>query len=574
MGVQTRLALAFGALGALFLAVAVRLVEVQLVEHERWAARAERITVRELVRAFPRGRLYDRHGRLLALDVPAVSVALDNVNMTKPELLERLLQERLGLSAEEARRRVYRPKYFTWLARQLDPEVAEGLKQEAEALGIRGLLFLPGWKRAYPQGSLASNVLGFVGLDGQGLEGIELAFDDVLRGRPERRERVLGADGTVLEERVLEPGRPGSDLYLTLDARIQRVAERAVRRGVERARAKGGFAVVLDPRTGEVLALAQDKIYDLNAFERSRPEERVNWAIARVFEPGSTFKPFALLAALEAGVVALDERVNGDSPVVIAGHPFRNAEQIDYGPVTPTEILQHSINTGMIRVALRLGEERLYAFLKKLGFGEETGIELPGEVAGWLPPLERWSKLEIGAIPIGQGVAVTGVQLAARYAALANGGRLVRPRIVARVVPPPDAPNTPSAPGTEMDASASPDDVGRGAPIASWPNLQALTRMLVAVVEDGTGVRAQISGFTIAGKSGTGQKAVPGRGYVRGKYTSLFAGFFPADDPQWVILVVLDEPRAWPPYGGLHAAPVFKEIAEGIIELMHLRPTS
>jgi cell division protein FtsI/penicillin-binding protein 2 len=559
--------LAIGLLGALFLTVAAKLVEVQLVEHERWQAAAERIHVREQVQAFPRGRIYDRDGLLLAFDVPAVSVALDNFHMTKPELLEGLLQRYLGLSAERARELIYRPKYFTWLARKVDPETAEGLKREAEELGVRGLLFLPEWKRVYPQGSLASNVLGFAGLDNQGLEGIELAFDEILQGKPERRELVLGADGTILDERVLEPGRRGSDLYLTLDARIQRVAERAIQQGVRRTRAKGGFAVVLDPRTGEVLSLAQDKTYDLNAFERSAPEERKNLAVAQPFEPGSTFKPFAMLAALEAGVVHLNEKISGDSPVVIAGHPFRNAEHIDYGPVTPTEIIQHSINTGMIRVALRLGEERLHAFLERLGFGKETGIELPGEVPGWLPPLERWSKLEIGAIPIGQGIATTGVQLASRYAAIANGGRLVRPRVVARVEPFP-ASTALSARGEILKLDVDPES----RPIASLQNIRALTQMMIQVVEDGTGVRAKIPGFSIAGKSGTGQKAIPGRGYVKGKYTSLFAGFFPADDPQYVILVVLDEPGTREFYGGLVAAPIFKEIAEGIIELEHVLP--
>lgn len=557
-----RLGIAAVFLGALFLLAAARFIRIQLVEHPRWAEAAERIQTRELVQAYPRGRIYDRNGLLLAFDVQAVSIALDNWNMTKPELLEGLLMEHLGLAREEVRRRVYRPKYFTWLARKVDPETAERLRKAAEAQGIRGLLFLPEWKRVYPQGALASNVIGFAGLDNRGLEGLELAFDEVLRGQEERREVVRGADGTLLELRVLEEGRPGADLHLSLDARLQLLAERVIQKGVARYRAKGGFAVVLDPQTGEILALAQDKTYDLNAFTRSTPEERKNVAVVQPFEPGSTFKPFAMLAALDYGVISPTERIRGDDPVVLAGHAFHNAEHRDYGLVTPAEVIQKSINTGMIRIAQRLGEERLYAFLRRLRVGEKTGVELPGEVPGSLRPVERWSALEIGAIPIGQGVAVTGVQLAAQYAALANGGQLLVPHVVRAV----------EVPGGELRTHA-PEARGR---VASSPSLRRLVEMLRRVVQEegGTGVYANVEGFDVAGKSGTGQKALPGRGYVKGKYTSLFAGFFPASDPRYVVLVVLDEVGTRSYYGGLTAAPLFREIVEGIIAVERLRPVS
>jgi len=545
-----RLLVATALLGVLFASAAAKLVEIQLFEHDRWLEAAEQIQVRRWVQSEPRGRIYDRNGLLLAFDVRAVSIALDNFHMTKPELLEGLLQRHLELTQEQTEKLVYRPSYFTWIARKLDPPIAEAIKAEAQERGIRGLIFLPEWKRVYPQGSLASNLIGFAGLDNQGLEGVELAFDELLRGHDERVEVTLGADGTLLSKRVIEPGSPGRDLYLTLDARLQLLAEEAIKKGVRHYRAKGGFAVVLDPKTGEILAMAQDKTYDLNHFERSSPQERLNLAVARAFEPGSAFKPFAMLAALEAGVVRPTERINGDQPVVIAGHAFHNAEHINYGPVTPAEIITKSINTGMIRVALRLGEERLYEFLRHLHFGEKTGVELPGEVAGRLRALEEWSKLEIGAIPIGQGIAVTGIQLVSRYGALANGGWLIRPHIV-------------------LGAEAR-----REGPIASYRNLQTLKEMMIRVVSDdgGTGILARVEGFEIAGKSGTGQKAIAGRGYVKGKYTSVFVGYFPASDPQYVVLVVLDEVGTRRYYGGQTAAPIFKEIAEGIIALKHLRP--
>jgi cell division protein FtsI/penicillin-binding protein 2 len=557
MSVRARLLVVMGLLAVLFALVAAKLVEVQVLEHRRWVQTADQIHVRERIQSQPRGRIYDRNGLLLALDVQAVSIALDNYHMTRPELLASLFSHHLKISSQKARELIYRTAYFTWIARKIDPTVARALQDEAEAQNVKGLIFLPEWKRVYPQGSLASNVIGFAGLDNQGLEGIELSFDEVLRGREERREVVLGAGGVVLADRVLEQGSPGADLYLTIDAHIQHLAERAIREGVRRHRAQSGFALVLDPKTGEILAMAQDKIYDLNAFERSSPLQRKNLAVTHLFEPGSSFKVFTMLAALEAGAIGLQERFDGNEPVVIAGHRFHNSENRNYGPITPAEIIKDSVNTAMIRVAQKLGEERFYPFLARWRFGQKTGVRLPGEESGTLPPLASWSKLDIGSIAIGQRISVTGIQLASGYAALANGGRLLTPTMTLPIVPL----------STQQHRQPLTSEV-----FASFANLQALNHMMQLAVQDGTGILAQIRGFAVAAKSGTGQKAIPGQGYVPGKYTSLFAGFFPAEDPQYVILVVLDEVGTKLYYGGQTAAPIFKEIAEGIIEHKRLKP--
>ncbi len=558
---RRRLLFAVGLLALLFVTVAAKLVEIQILEHGRWREAANQIHVRELIQSQPRGRIYDREGWLLAFDVRAISIALDNFHMTRPELLEILLQRHLKLSSSKAKELIYRPGYFTWIARKVEPTLAERLKDEAASQGIRGLIFIPEWKRVYPQGSLASNIIGFAGVDNHGLEGIELSWDEILRGREEKRQLALAADGTRLADTLIEPGSAGADLYLALDARIQYITEQAIQEGVRRNAAKAGLAIVMDPKTGEILAMAQDKTYDLNEFTRSSPGERKNLAVSLLFEPGSSFKVFTMLAALEAGAIGLNERFDGNEPVVIAGHSFHNSEDRNYGPVTPAQILKDSINTAMIRVALRLGEEKLYEFLSRLRFGEKTGLQLPGEESGVLPPLRDWSALDIGAVAIGQRIAVTGVQLISRYAALANGGRLKRPQIVRAIISSSSDGYLPS-PADNIDG-----------PIASPANLQALIDMMKLVVEEGTGILAQIDGFEIAAKSGTGQKAVPGQGYVKGKYTSLFAGFFPASDPQYVILVVLDEVGTKYYYGGQTAGPIFKEIAERIIELKHMQPT-
>ncbi len=552
-----RLYAVMGGLMVFLLTSTVRLVDLQILEHGQWRDRAEQIQVRHVTQSQPRGSIVDRHGRRLAFDVRATSVALDNYHMTKPELLADLVVEHLGLSEPEAEDRIYRPSYFTWIARKVDPATAEALKADAEAKGVKGLIFKPEWERAYPQGSLASNVIGFAGIDNEGLEGLERAHDDRLSGQRKRRSVVRGADGTVLDERVLQPGRAGEDLALTLDARVQRLAESAIQAGVAEHRANGGFAIVADPQTGELLAIAQDKTYDLNEFRRSSPEQRANLAAVQPFEPGSTFKPFAMLAALQAGSVRPGDEINGDGPVTIAGHRINNAEHRSYGTISPSGVIEMSVNTGIVRIAQDLGQDRLHRFLSRMRFGKETSVALPGEVAGTLRPLEEWSELSIGTIPIGQGISVTGLQLTRAYGAIANGGRLASLKLVRG--------------GSRSKSSGANAASER---VADRTHVAQLASMMEQVVhgDRGTGVYAKVNGFRVAGKSGTGQKAIPGRGYVEGRYTSLFGGFFPADDPRYLILVVLDDVQAEQYYGGLTAAPLFKEIASGIIDDRHPEP--
>lgn len=533
-----------------FLLVTGRLVQLQIVQADQWRTLAKRFQEGTFTLPAQRGSIYDRNGVLLAEDVRAVSLALDNYNMTRPDLLEELLVTHLKLPRTTIREKLYRPSYFTWLARAIPPAQAEALQNAVRKAHIGGLIFIEDRKRQYPHRGLASNVIGFVNVDGHGLEGIELAFDEVLQGEEAVFSFVRMADGTQIEQKLVHPGASGDDLVLTLDSRIQHVAESAIARGVRQYQAQAGMALVLDPRTGEVLAMAQNQTYDLNAFERSHPQERRNLAVVYTFEPGSSFKVFTMLAALEHNVMALDERISGSATYQIAHHTFRNADGREYGMVTPKDVIKNSINTAMIRVAQRIGEERLYEALQQYGFGQKTGIELPGEVSGYLPPVQRWSALEIGAIAIGQSVSVTAIQLASRVAAIANGCQLVRPHIVKAHIPDPS--------GREY--------------IASPQNCRKLTEMMIETVRSGTGILAQIEGYTIAAKTGTAQKAVPGRGYVKGKYVASFAGFFPAEDPKYLILVVLDEPGGREYYGSMTAAPIFKEIAQQLIALDRIPP--
>jgi cell division protein FtsI/penicillin-binding protein 2 len=544
-----RLTIAFVCLIGFFLILAGRLAQLQLVEADQWRALATRFQEGTVTIPSPRGRIYDRNGVLLAEDVRAISIAVDNYHVTRPELLEQLLTSHLQIPREVVREKLYRPSYFTWIARAIPPDKAESLEQAARSAGARGLILIEDRKRQYPHGDLASNVLGFAGIDGKGLEGIELLFDEELQGRDSVWSFVRMANGTQIERRQIQAGQPGRDLTLTIDSRIQHIAEQAITKGVRRYKAKAGLALVLDPWTGEVLAMAQDTRYDLNDFQRSRPEQRQNLSVIWAFEPGSSFKIFTMLAALEHNVIALDERISGSATHRIASHTFRNADGKEYGLVTPKDVIKNSINTAMIRIAQRLGEERLYQALKRYGFGQKTGIELPGEVSGYLPPVQSWSALEIGAIAIGQSVSVTAIQLASRVAAIATGGRLIPPTIVKGRTP------------------------RQETKIASETSCRSLTEMMIETVRSGTGVLAQIDGYTIAAKTGTAQKAVPGQGYVKGKYVASFEGFFPAEAPRYVILIVLDEPGGREYYGSETAAPIFKEIAQQLIALDRIPPT-
>lgn len=530
-----------------------RLFQLQIVQHASWSAAAAAIQERTIELPPQRGSIVDRDGQPLAFDVKAMAIAVDGIHATEPDALAQILSEELRLAMNEARNLVQRASYFTWIARRVDIETARRIERRADEAGAYGLVLIDTWKRCYPQGSLASNVIGFVGTDGAGLEGIELAFDEHLRGEPRLFHVLEGADGRAYEVEILEEGRPGSDLTLTLDAELQFICEEEIEAGVSKFRADGGMIVVIDPRTGDVLAMAQDKTYDLNWFWTSAADVRRNLAVTYLFEPGSVFKVFTGLAALDAGVVSVGDTFNGNDGIEVSGHVMHNSGYHSYGTVTFAQIIEDSVNTGMIRVAQRLGEEAFHAMLVDLGFGRPTGIELPGEVAGILRDVENWSGLALASTSIGQSVAVTGIQLARAMAAVANGGALVTPHVV-------DLGGGQSE-GNALQVVASSDDCA------------TMRGLMVKVVESGTGTLAAVDGFSIAGKTGTAQKAVPGRGYVDGKYTSLFAGMLTSGNPEYVVLVVLDEVKTTPVSGGYTAGQIFHETVSRLVHQEQLVPT-
>jgi cell division protein FtsI/penicillin-binding protein 2 len=518
------------------------MVQVQVIEHGSWTRAAAAVQERELEMSPRRGAIYDRDGTLLAFDVKATAIAIDSYNMTRPVELTKILTEELKMSAAEVMKLIYRSSYFTWIERQASLETAKRIEDRANEAGAYGLIFLDAWKRDYPQGRLASNVIGFVGADGEGLEGLELQYDEVLRGIPTIVHIVQGADGRTYQSRVVDEGEPGQDLRLTLDADLQLLCEEEIAKCAVEHNALAGIVIALDPNTGEVLAMAQDKTYDLNAFWNSTLAQRKNWAVTQMFEPGSIFKTVAGLSALEAGVVTPGDTFNGTDPVNVAGHMMHNAGNPPYGTVTFSKVIEQSINTGMIAVALKLGKEPLHRTLTALGFGTLTGIELPGEAKGILRPVEQWTQIDLASASIGQSVAVTGIQLIRGLSVIANGGFLVSPHIV-----------------QPTDSKAARREAAPLPRVAAASACDTMRSMMVGVISTkGTGFNAIIPGLTLAGKTGTAQKAVAGQGYVEGKFTSLFACFVPADKPEIVFVVVLDE--AMPYGGGATAAPVFHEV--------------
>ena len=415
------------------IAVVGRLVQLQIVQHDHWMALASTIQEQTVDLLPRRGTIYDRNGVALAYDVKATAIAIDSFNMTNPEAICQILSEELNRPFGEIERLVYRPRYFTWIDRSVDLEAAKEIRRRVSEANANGLIFIDTWKRCYPQGDLASNIIGFVGTDGHGLEGIELAYDDELAGTSAKIHVVKGADGRTYHTETIQAGEPGDDVYLTLDSDLQFICEKEIDSGVTRYRANTGFMILIDPNTGEVLAMAQDRRYDLNRFWASTAQQRKNLATGFLFEPGSTFKAFAGLAALDCGAVVPSDTFNGNDGINIAGHVIHNSDHESFGTVTFAKTIKYSINTAMIRVAQLLGEDRLYNFLVDLGFGKATGIELPGEVNGILRDVSKWSKLALASTAIGQSVGVTGVQLVRAMATVANGGKVLVPHIVKKV---------------------------------------------------------------------------------------------------------------------------------------------
>lgn len=543
-----------------FAGLVARAAYLEVHDGERLAAIAARQSSREIDVAPRRGPIYDRDGGALALSV-SVKSAYARPRVVRPADVPKIAAA-LGLPTAEVRARLDRRRPFVWLRRQVPPAVAT----RVGGLEAPGVGFVTEPKRFYPNGALAGHLLGFAGLDGQGLEGVERAFDDLIRGDVARQAEGRDARGRRLLPNGLDPeslAPEGAGLVVTIDRRIQFAAEEALAAAMREAGATGGSAVVLDPATGEVLALANAPAFDPNRFGDVRPAAWRNRVVTDAFEPGSTIKVFLAAAALDAGVVSTGERFFAEHGVYQLGRRVVRDVHPE-GWVTLPDILRVSSNIGAIKVGERVGAARYRKTLAAFGFGRGTGIELPGEVDGTLHAASRWTPISMATASYGYGLAVTPIQLATAFATVANGGVAVTPRLVRGSL---------LADGSLVtldEPHATAPAVRR---VIAPETARRLTSMLEAVVgPGGTGHLAALDGYPIAGKTGTARKIETGGGYARDRHVASFVGFVPADAPRFVIAVFVDEPKA-SIYGGVAAAPAFRAIAEAALAAYRVPPS-
>ena len=543
-------------LGAWMLLIGARLVQLQVHQHDDLSARARNQQIGTIETSPTRGQVLDRQGRELARSIETESFFADpreipNTDETARRIAAITGQDRAEL-ANRLREAKASGKKFVWIARRLDVPTANKL----DVLELDGVFSRKEPKRYYPNDSLAAHVLGFVGSDEVGLSGVEQYYNEKIRGNSGKLFLEMDRDRRAFESYEVQP-HPGQTVVLTIDQVIQYRTEQALRAAVHRAHAKSGTAIVMDPRTGEILALANAPSFDPNQPTSVSPEGRSNGALQSIYEPGSTFKIVAYSAAIEKGLVRPEDKIDCQmGQITVAGrlihdhHPF--------GLLTVADALAQSSNVGAIKLGLLVGNESMYEFMRRLGFGSRTGIDLTGESPGILRPLNRWQPSSIGSLAMGQEVGVTPLQMASAYGVIANDGQWIRPHLVRELR---------SSDGTvlyqakpEIRRALKPETVA------------ALRTMLEGVTLRGTARKAQLDGYSAAGKTGTAQKIDPKtHAYSSTKYIGSFVGFAPASNPAVVIIVVIDEPQG-AYHGGDVAAPVFREIAEQILPDLGVLP--
>jgi cell division protein FtsI/penicillin-binding protein 2 len=551
--IRTRVALVVGGLALFASAVALRLVTLQIVESDHRRPRARRQHEEVIEVGGQRGSILDRNGRELAVSINTQSLYAHPSRVKDPDRMARLLAPYLARPESELRTLLHSEASFVWLKRRIDPVQAKSIAELDPQIGRGGPFgFQEEPKRFYPQGALAVHVVGFADLDQHGIEGIEKKFDDVLQGDSTKYLAVKDAKGQMLLQQLRPPAKRSEDVVLTVDLVLQHVVERELDRAMEETGAKAASAIVLDPKTGQVLALANRPTIDPLTYGKGPAEGRRNRAIEGVYEPGSTFKVVSASAALERGTVTPEQRFDC-TKYTVGDKTYTDVHR--FAVLSVREIFEHSSNVGMVQVGHTVPREALRETIVNFGFGRRTGIELPGERNGNITSLAHMSLNTPPAFAIGYEVDVTPLQVAQAYAAIANDGVLIPARIVL---------------GTrDENGSLTPAEAPEPHRVVSPRTAATMTNLMEGVVLRGTGQNAQISGYHIAGKTGTAKKVLPGgRGYTFNEYYASFGGFGPLRDPRLVAFVVLDTPRGSFFYGGQVAAPVFERIvADGLTYL-------
>ena len=547
--VHVRLLIVAGVALLWMTAIFGRLGYLQLIRHSDYLARAQRQQQRTIEITPKRGAIYDRNMHPLAMSVPVQSAfAVPTEIGDNKAMAARLLSGVLGIPRDVLETRLEAGASFVWILRKLPPDKTEAVR----ALNLKGVYLQTENQRYYPKRELASHVLGFVDMDEKGLGGIEYALDSTIRGKSEKI--VVMADA---RQRWFDGGAAqkdqGANIVLTIDEKIQYIAERELAAAIAKTHAMAGTVIVQNPNSGAILALANWPKFNPNSPNDVKAESRMDRAVSAIYEPGSTFKLITLAAAFDQNLTRPDEVFNCENGAVyIAGHRIRDHKP--FGLLTVSDILAKSSDVGAIKIALRLGAPKFYDYIRAFGFGQQTGVELPGESRGLLRRLENWTPVSIGSISMGQEVGVTPMQLVTAVSAIANGGTLYKPQVVAEV-----RHSGQILPMPGLMAASEPKEVIRPETAAT------LRRLMEGVILNGTGPLARLDGWTAAGKTGSAQKIDPATGrYSPTQLIASFTGFAPINDPAVTILVSLDSPVGQHE-GGLVAAPVFKRIAEQIL---------
>jgi len=541
-----------------FAVILFRLVDLMVVDHEKLSKRASRQYMRDKVLNPQRGVIWDRTMKEMAANIETESLYAMPSKIEDTRSLTRNISPLIKVSSKKLNRTLLRKKKkdFIWLERKMDLDRVRKINLLKEKHNYNALGFLSESQRYYPKKTIASHLLGFTNIDNKGIAGLELQYDTYLRG--EVRNISVGTDarGNRLFNEVKE-AVSGNNLLLTIDERIQYIVERELSGAMKKWKAKAAVAIMMEPATGEILAMANRPNYDPNSAGTSKSYERRNRALTDLFEPGSTFKTMLAAAALEEGIVRFNDEYDvSKGYIVVGGKRINDLHRNDI--LTFQEVIQRSSNVGAVQIGMELGGKKYYTYIRDFGFGERTGIDFPGEIRGILRAPRDWSGTSLAALSIGQEIGVTPLQILRAYAAIANGGELMRPYIVSDII----------SPGGQIIKRLSPMVERR---IISRKTAAQVTNILKTVVEEGgTATKAYIQGNLVAGKTGTAQIFDhKKKRYSRDKHISSFVGFVPADDPRLALIVIIYEPKGGS-YGGVVAAPVFKNIIEHTFAYMNV----
>jgi cell division protein FtsI (penicillin-binding protein 3) len=532
-------------------AISLRLVYLQVFRYGNFEHRALHQQQRTEEVSARRGIIYDRQGRELAMSINVDSVFAVPAEMPKPASTISLIARITKQDPRELLAKCEASKTFCWLARKPDPEISARIR----SLNLRGVYFQKESKRYYPKNDLAAQVLGYVGMDDAGLSGIEREYEGQLHGRPGQMLISVDARKQWFGSVEKQP-EPGENVVLTIDEKIQYIAERELEVAMEQTKAIAGTVVVENTRTGEILALANRPTFNPNLSREIRPERLKNHAVSDVYEPGSTFKLVTIAGALEEKVTRPDELFDCQMGSILF-NGMRIHDSRPHGLLTVSDVLAESSDVGSIKIGMRLGEDRFYKYIRAFGFGQQTGIELPGETRGLTKPVSRWSKVSIAAISMGQEIGITPLQLVGLISTMANDGKYVAPRIVAATTRPQSAPQQIAFHAVNEHR------------VVSSLTAAEMRQMMQGVVLHGTGTKARLIGYSSAGKTGTAQKVDPAtHAYSHTKYVATFAGFAPVNNPAITVAVVLDSAVGLH-QGGQVSAPVFTRITQQVLEYLH-----